>query len=110
GAQVLVGAGAEADQDLIPPGPDAVVRRPASKPPTLVVDHDVPGWRRRGRPPLRFRGKREADQEGKEGAHRDDPLRRCLGTRMDCPRPGRTISSPRNTDTCRSESATVRCR
>ena len=32
GALVLVGAGAEADEDLIAPGPDAVVRRPAGEP------------------------------------------------------------------------------
>ena len=42
GPQVLVGADAEADQDLVTPGPDTVVRRPTGKPPGLVVDHDVP--------------------------------------------------------------------
>src|SRR5262249_30352751 len=41
GAVVLEVAGAEADQDLVPPTPDAVVRRPAAEPAWLGVDLHV---------------------------------------------------------------------
>jgi hypothetical protein len=51
GAEVLVGAGAEADEDFVAPGPKAVVSGPAGEPPRFVVDHHVLGsGRRLGRP------------------------------------------------------------
>lgn len=53
----------------------------------VVVDHDFRGSRERlASPPAQ--GEAGSRPGWKGGAHRDDPLRRCLGTWIDCSRQG----------------------